>query len=223
MAGQVRALAEQLCALTEEDWRLYVFDGDPLSGKLTREQKLDFAAKAAACGQKMAEQLARDQGALSVEERIAALGGKLVLPPEGNGGPMPLFASFTEPDQIAVYSGNAWATDRLRQEAGLEDLMGPAPTREVLLAHELFHLLEYRDPGIFTRQKHLLLWKLGRWENRSSLFCLSEMAAMAFAQALTGLACSVYVLDVVMLYAGNPQLALEKRQAILDFVRRKAE
>ena len=49
------------------------------------------------------------------------------------------------------------------------------------------------------------------------------MAAMAFAQALTGLACSVYVLDVVMLYAGNLQLALGKRQAILDFVRRKAE
>jgi hypothetical protein len=223
MAGQVRALVEPLCALTEEDWRLYVFDGDPLSGKLTREQKLDLAAKAADCGRELAARLAGDQGPLSAAERIAALGGKLVLPPEGNGGPMPLFASFTEPDLITVYPGNAWAADRLRQEAGLEDLMGPAPTREVLLAHELFHLLEYRDPGIFTRQKHLLLWKLGRWENRSSLFCLSEMAAMAFAQALTGLACSVYVLDVVMLYAGNPQLALEKRQAILDFVRRKAE
>ncbi len=221
MAGKLRPLAEELCALTEEDWALYVFEGDPLSGKLTREQKLDYAAKAAACGQKMAEKLARDQGPLPVAERIAALGGRLDIPPEETGGPLPLFASFTEPDLVTIYPGNARRTDDLRREEGLEDLLGPVPTGEVLLAHELFHLLEYRDPGIYTRQKHLLLWRLGRWENRSAIFCLSEMAAMAFAQRLSGLACSVYVLDVVMLYVSNPQLALKKREDILNFVRRR--
>lgn len=221
MAGKLRPLAEELCGLTDEDWALYNFAGDPLSGKLTQEQKLDYAEKAAACGRELAEKLARDQGPLSPEERIAALGGRLVRPPEGPGGPLPLFASFTEPDLITLYAGNAGRTDDLRREEGLEDLLGPVPTEEVLLAHELFHLLEYRDPKLYTRQKHILLWKLGRWENRSSIFCLSEMAAMTFARALTGLACSAYVLDVVMLYVNNPQLALEKQRAILDFVRRR--
>lgn len=222
MPGRIGSLAEELCSLTEEDWFLYVFDSDPLSGRLTREEKLDLAGKAAACGRELAEKLARDQGPLSPEERIAALGGRLVRPPEEESrGPLPLFAAFTEPDEITVYSGNARAADRLRQEEGLEDLLGPVPTEEVLLAHELFHLLEYRDPKLYTRQKQVLLWKLGRWENRSSVFCLSEIAAMTFARALTGLACSAYVLDVVMLYVNNPQLALEKQKAILDFVRRR--
>lgn len=221
MSGQVRSLTEELCALADEDWFLYVFDGDPLSGKLTRGQKLDFAGGAAACGRELAEKLTRDQGPLPVEERIAACGGRLIRPPGEDRGPLPLFAAFTEPDEITVYSGNARAADRLRREEGLEDLIGPVPTEEVLLAHELFHLLEYREPGLYTRQKHVRLWKLGRWENRSGIFCLSEIAAMAFARALTGLACSAYVLDVVMLYVNNPQLALQKRQGILDFVRRE--
>lgn len=221
MAAKVRPLAEELCGLTDEDWALYIFAGDPLSGKLTQEQKLEYAEKAAACGRELAAKLARDQGPRPAEERIAALGGRVVRPPDSPGGPLPLFASFTEPDLITLYAGNAGRTDDLRREEGLEDLLGPVPTEEVLLAHELFHLLEYRDETIYTRQKQILLWKLGRWENRSSIFCLSEMAAMAFARALTGLACSVYVLDVVMLYAGNPRLALEKQRAILDFVRRR--
>jgi len=218
--GQARRLAEELCTLTGEDWLLYVFAGDPLSGRLDRDQKLDFAAKAVACGRELAEKLLLAQGPLSMEERIRACGGRLVRPDPPDLGLLPMFAAFTEPDEISVYAGNARATDALRQQEGLEELIGAVPTEEVLLAHELYHLLEYQDPAIYTRQKHLLLWRLGRLENRSSILCLSEIAAMAFAEAMTGLGCSAYVLDVLMLYVNNPQLALEKRREIMEFVRR---
>lgn len=218
--GQVRRLAEELCALTEEDWLLYIFAGDPLSGRLDRGQKLEHAGKAVACGRELAQQLLLAQGPLPMEERVRACGGRLVRPEPPSAGLLPLFAAFTEPDEISVYTGNAQATDALLQQEGLEELTGSVPTEEVLLAHELYHLLEHRDPSLYTRQKHLRLWKIGRWENRSSILCLSEMAAMAFAQAMTGLGCSVYVLDVLMLYVNNPQLALKKHQEIMDFVRR---
>lgn len=218
--GQIHRLTHELCQLTQEDWIRYIFADDPLSGRLTLVQKLDYGAKAAECGREMAEELTRKHGDRSVEELIAACGGQIDRPAAPAGGLLPVFASFTEPDSIMVYSENAQATDELRTREGLEELMGDAHTEDVLLAHELFHMLEYRDPELYTRQKHLRLWKLGRWENRSGIFCLSEIAAMTFAEALTGLTCSVYVLDMLMLYVNNPQLALQKQRAILDFVGR---
>lgn len=218
--GRIRRLTQELCALSREDWLFYIFAGDPLSGKISDGEKLRYGREAADCGRDLAEKLRR-QGDLPMEQQILAQGGRLTRPPAPAGGPLPLFASFTEPDSILVYSGNARATDELRQREGLEDLTGAAPAEEVLLAHELFHLLEYREPDLYTRRKHLLLWKIGRWENRSSIFCLSEIAAMAFAEAMTGLRCSVYVLDFLMLYVNSPQAALKKRQDILDFVRRR--
>lgn len=218
--GRLRQLTEALCALTWEDWIFYIFAGDPLSGRLSDGEKLRFGREAARCGRELAERL-RGQGDLSMEQQILAQGGRLSRPDAPAGGPLPLFAAFTEPDSIMVYSGNARATDELRQREGLEELTGTTPAEEVLLAHELFHLLEYRDPALYTRQKHVLLWKLWRWENRSSIFCLSEIAAMAFAEAMTGLRCSVYVLDFLMLYVNSPQTALKKHQDILDFWRRR--
>lgn len=221
MAGdEIRRLTGELCALTREDWLFYIFAGDPLSGRVSDEEKLRYGREAADCGRALAEKLCR-QGALTMEQHILAQGGQLSRPPAPEGVPLPLFASFTEPDSIMVYSGNAQGTDELRRREGLEDLTGTAPAEEVLLAHELFHLLEFRDPDLYTRQKHLLLWKLWRWENRSSIFCLSEIAAMAFAEAMTGLPCSVYVLDFLMLYVNSPQTALQKHRNILEFVRRR--
>jgi len=58
------------------------------------------------------------------------------------------------------------------------------------------------------------LFRVGRWENRSRIRCLAEIGAMAFAQTLAAMACSAYVFDVLMLYAGNPQRALQAYQGI---------
>ena len=57
-----------------------------------------------------------------------------------------------------------------------------------MLAHELFHFVEekYKDE-IFTKQEKIRLWSLGPLHNDSTVIVLSEIAAMAFAQAITGI------------------------------------
>lgn len=77
----------------------------------------------------------------------------------------------------------------------------------VLLAHELFHAVEEQHADeIYTRTEKVELWRKP-FSNRSSIACLSEMAAMAFAGELLGLDCSPYMLDVLLVYAYDKEAA----------------
>ena len=130
-----------------------------------------------------------------------------------------LFAVFHEPATIEIDVQNAADTDEALQKAGVYKALGAVPTREILLAHELYHFLEFRDGAGFTAQKHVTLWRLGRFAYKSSVPSLQEIAAMAFAQKATGLACSPWLYNVFMLAPHNPQRAL----ALFESMTGKAE
>ena len=53
---------------------------------------------------------------------------------------------------------------------------------------------------IYTRTEKVELWRRP-FSNRSSIVCLSEIAAMAFAAQMTGIEVSPYMLDVLLVYA----------------------
>lgn len=56
----------------------------------------------------------------------------------------------------------------------------------VLLAHELFHLVEERHKKeIYTHTEKIELWHVGLCVNRSNVIAFSEIAAMAFAAEIT--------------------------------------
>ena len=78
----------------------------------------------------------------------------------------------------------------------------------LLLAHELFHFVEEKyKKEIFTKQEKIRLWSLGPLHNDSSIIALSEIAAMAFAQTVTGISWSPYVMDVFLVYGYSPEEA----------------
>ena len=52
--------------------------------------------------------------------------------------------------------------------------------------------------------------------NKSKILCLSEMAAMAFAKRMTGISCSPYVLDVLLMYCYNEEAAIALYEEILE-------
>ena len=77
----------------------------------------------------------------------------------------------------------------------------------VLLSHELFHAVEERyEKEIYTRTEKVELWRRP-FSNRSSIVCLSEIAAMAFAAQMTGIEVSPYMLDVLLVYAYDQNAA----------------
>jgi hypothetical protein len=205
----------RLGSLTESDWCAYAFAREPLYGKLKPEQRLEYFRGAAECGASVAESLKEREGELPVFEYAERENLNISL----DSSPLDvidmMFAKFIYPKDIIIYINNARMTDELIASNDLTPIAGNVKTEELLLAHELFHFYENRQPDLYIHRKHVLLFKIGRIENRSRIMCLSEIAAMSFAKVLTGLPCSPYLYDVMMLYANNPQRAKRQYEMIL--------
>ena len=211
----IKEFIKELNTLTEQDWCRYAFSSEPLSGKLTEDMRLAYFRGAVDFGASLALTVKEQMGQLTiaeyaVREGINVTGEEAVL-----DGIYTMFASFTYPDSITIYLNNARATDRMIEEEGLSSVTGRVRTEDLLLAHELFHFYENRMPDAYINQKHILLFKIGRFENRSRLICLAEIAAMAFAKTLTELSCSPYLYDVLMLYSRNPQRGKQQYEQIM--------
>lgn len=219
----IRGWVEDLLTLTDEDWGNYVFNRDPLVGIITPARQVEFRQKAVDCAVTLARGLRNEYGDNPIDFLTKQMGVKLVYKNVDSGAGYTMFASYKEPDTITIFVDNAKATDQVMAEHNLHELVGEFTTTDLLIAHELYHYLEQTIPNIFTAQKHLTLWKLGPIENRSRIICLEEIGAMAFSRELTGLKCSPYLLDVVMLYPHNPQRAKQLYEGLMNFSARRTE
>jgi hypothetical protein len=211
----IREWAEGLSTLSDGDWCGYVFNRDPLVGRVSPEDRLDYCRQAIECGVEQARRVRVEHGSVGPVELAGRMRVKLEYKPEEGANSM--FAYYQEPDTIVVYTANAKAADVLVAEHRLQDLVGDASVVDVLVAHELYHVIEHAQPGLFTSRKLVPLWKLGPFENRSRILCLEEIGAMAFTRELVGLKCSAYVYNVLMLAPANPAKAQKLYERIMGF------
>ena len=129
-----------------------------------------------------------------------------------------IFAQFVQPGEITVYMDCIRRASRLAEESGCE-LLERKRLFEVLLSHELFHAVEEQHADeIYTRTEKVELWRKP-FSNRSSIVCLSEMAAMSFARELLGLDSSPYMLDVLLVYAYDKEAAWGLYEEIGELIR----
>jgi len=198
---------QQLAVFSVSDWDKYAFAREPLAGKVSVGCRVEMGENSRQCGQTFARQLRQTYGNASVKQMAASEGAEVTYLSKTGADSYILFAKYTEPKDILIYRSCAKATDDLIDQEGLRHLIGPVQTEDVLLAHELFHYLEFSCPDAYTLQKHLLLWKLGPLHNKSSIRCLGEIGAMAFACQLLELPYSPYLFDVLLLYPFSPQRA----------------
>ena len=106
--------------------------------------------------------------------------------------------------------------EKLINKEKLQSFFPAADLKDVLMAHELFHGIEYRKrKQIFTQTEKIELWRRP-FSNKSKILCLSEMAAMAFAKRMTGISCSPYVLDVLLMYCYYEEAAIALYEEILE-------
>lgn len=78
---------------------------------------------------------------------------------------------------------------------------------DMLLAHELFHVLQAQKPGLYVNEKHLQLRKIGRFRQMSRLVSLEDVAAMSFAKEMLRLEASPFAYDALMLLPNFPEQA----------------
>lgn len=202
----LREMAQTLSGTDARQWGKYAFHREPLEGKFTEEQKDAFTLRANACGKEWAKRIAGKYESRSPRKIAQKMGLKIRMDNTSRGGANVLFAQFVQPDEITLFADCIDRGCALREESGCA-LLERETLTDVLLAHELFHAVEERNAEtIYTRTEKVELWRKP-FSNRSSIACLSEIAAMAFAGRLLGLESSPYMLDVLLVYPYNKDMA----------------
>ncbi len=204
----LRDYVEKLLSLDASSIREIAFLNEPLAHFLNTEEKQSLLEKSEACGRAMAENLKQKHGSCAIEKLVELCGGRIHEIYKEPDSEYTLFAYFERPADITINTANVTRTEELISEYELEALTGKISVRDMLLCHELYHLLESRtDKGSFVKQKHVCAYQLGRFKLMRRLSCLEEIAAMAFTCALLDLNFSPYIFNVIMLYAYHPEKA----------------
>lgn len=212
-AADPKEMADDLRGLSDLQWGRYAFSREPLEGKFTAEQKDAYTLAANDCGARWADQMAERFGTRNPFRIAQALGLRVETPSTPAGGGQVLFAQFVQPDEITIF------TDCLEKAMELGILrLSRDQLERIILAHELFHAVEEQNPDIYTRTEKIELWRKP-FSNRSSIACLSEIAAMAFAKRLLNLPFNPYVLDVLLVYPYDATAACGLYAEIRDLMK----
>ena len=214
----VGMIVEDLCQLPEEAWAKYAFSREPLNGKFTDGQRVELAAKASACGREWAERLAKEHGTRDTSDLAARMGMKVDYPLMPQNASRVLFAEFKEPDKIYIYMDGVKKGKVLLDEPGVREALGANfNISRLLLGHELFHRVEMVEKELWTNTYRLDLWHIGPVHNRSKVFVLGEIAAMAFTQSLCGISWSPYVMDAFLVYGYTAEAASALYEEMMGF------
>lgn len=216
MKYTIEEMLEELTGLTDLQWGGYAFYHEPLERKFTPEQKEKYIRLANQCGEEQAELLLSEYPGRLIEEIAREMDFIVKTPDTPTGGGHVLFAQYVEPKEITVFMDCVKKAESLIGKKKLQRFLSGADLKDVLMAHELFHGIEYRKrKQIFTQTEKIELWRRP-FSNKSKILCLSEMAAMAFAKRMTDITCSPYVLDVLLMYCYNEEAAEALYEEILE-------
>lgn len=210
----IKELIRNLKTLDKYTWGKYTFNRDPIHNKVSYEKKKEMIEKADECGRLEAIALKNKYGAKSCLEYAELLGIKVSKLEDGDSKDYILFAKFNSPNKISIYMKNVRKAEELVEDEKLNMLLDGVKIEDVLIAHEMFHFIEDKNKGIYTRTEKIELWKLGPVKYNSGLVALGEIAAMAFAKELLQLSYYPNLFDILLLYPHNK----EKAKALFDEV-----
>ncbi len=194
-------MLRKLIEIPAIEWRHYAFSREPLNGKFTPSQRLEWMNKSLECGEIYAGRMA-DEFRTNEPRKIAKeLGLDVYYPQYPEKTDRVLFAEFITPNRINIFMDAVYRAERMTRKYNLADIIGKIDIAGIVLAHEIFHCVEDKyKHEIFTRTEKIRLWSLGPLHNDSMIYALGEIAAMSFAQKLNRLNWLPYVMDVLMVY-----------------------
>ncbi len=206
-------MLEPLLQMDALQWGMYTLSQDPLYGRISRENRVRIITQAQKTGREMARQIKERWQTADPAVLCRCLGAQLRQMPGEEACGIYIFAQFEEPDVIYV------ASDMLARAEEAARLAFPQlsriPAEQLLLAHEIYHLLEFRMPALDTCTATAPVWQWGKVKWNRRIRSASEIGAMAFAQALTGIEYSPQLLDILLIYGRDPAGAAALADRIL--------
>lgn len=169
---------------------------DPQFPRIEPERRNVLVEAALADGRFLAAEARANLG--SDPAFIAASCGVPVLDSEDEAGfgSTVVFAGYaTRPPSITLYGPAIRRLDEKIASSGVTGLLGIGKTRQIFLAHELYHHFDSARREPLSRRHRVSIFRLGGWAWTSGLSSLAEIAAGAFVQELLGLAFHPKLLD----------------------------
>ena len=217
--NELTDMLQRLSELDAATWDRYVISADMLHAKVDPEEGALLAESARACGREWARRMADEEHVSSPDALARHLGVEVSDNPAPVSGKRVLFAQFVPESHIDLMSEPLARYAELRTQMLAEATEEQRPlfeqllptknhVRSLILSHELFHVIEdQNEDTIFTRTARIRLWKFLGLENRSTLRCLGEIGAGAFAQEFVGSTFCPFALDILLSWSYDAELA----------------
>lgn len=203
------------------NWWSYAFLYEPLRNRIPSEEQRNLFDDAWTWGWKVADECAERYGLSRLSDVVNDMGLTLEKPESDSSSGRVLFAEYIPPSEVRVYRRGIREGKKLLEQPGMhEALGGHAPFFDVLLAHELYHVTEERNPDeSWTQTYRYPLWGVGGHRYCTGIGCLSEIAAMAFAMRFTKVDWSPFLLDGLLLYGISTEAGASTMHTMLKAVK----
>lgn len=193
-------IADMLCKLPDDAFDEYVFAREPLGHRIDAKLRKEIAQKARESGKKTAKELKLKYKDKTIEQIAKTLGAIIYKKEMPQDASRVMYAQFVQPNEITIFTHCIKTASKYVSTGEFTYCLSPEYLENILLAHELYHMIEETDKQLFPNVYRLRLWSIGRFHNDSPVACLSEISAMAFAKELLELDFCTYALDAMMLY-----------------------
>lgn len=205
-ACSAQELLDETLALPQEAFQWHMLSNDPLFERYSRAQCTAIISQGEQIGRQYAsEVLSLGMGVDEVLKHYAIDYDEQTKPIAAD---RVIFAQYVEPKSITVFTDTLRKYQQYREVHGAARDISGSTVRNVLIAHELFHYLEYRDEQtIATRNFRITTHRLGPITLKSKVSSMSEIAAMEFAKVWLGLDYSPNVFDVLLVRPYEPDAA----------------
>lgn len=191
---------DKLKAMTPIEWGNYAFSRDPIHRKVDEDKKAEMIMQAYQSGIDLAAQVREKFGRIDVKKIAKKLSLDVKKEESGGSENYIVFAKYNYPNAITIYMNNVEAFNTFIKEEKLTSRLENVVIEDVLLAHEMYHYFEENQDDMYAKNTKIVLWKLGKFEYKSGLIALGEIAAMSFAKELLGLSYNPYIFDSLMLF-----------------------
>lgn len=197
----------KLLAQSDMSWYRHLFSKDPLFSRVNENRIDSIITDAAACGTNEALRVMQAFGTSDINEIYNALGVSIIESTDDGGCGIYYFSLYEPESVVRIYINRLQMVEEtIDENVGTSSLM-PATVQGLLLAHELYHVCENRNPELFTESYHLVLFKIGPFTHKSRIRILSEIGASAFAKKLCSVEYNPLILNYALLLSVSPNSA----------------
>ncbi len=194
---------------------------DPVYERIPTAVRASAVERAAACGDRAAEECRTRHGTSDPPVIAAQLGIRVIHSEEpctyGN-----LVQASTYSPRIQTITLYTRAIDEMNRFLADHDLAAPLgvpDVRPVCLAHEIFHHLEETSLGRAAGLIRVVVFRWGPLTRKSGIAQLGEIAADAFAKRLLTLPVAPRLLDYLTIWIHNPAAGRQRLANLMSAAR----